>query len=97
MEIAPEARVDDGQLDVVCFLGYGPLEFLKELVRVSIGVGSGTRSATYRAAHIKVRSHHPLPVRADSTDVGTTPVELRAQHGSLRVLAPAAPPAQGPS
>jgi YegS/Rv2252/BmrU family lipid kinase len=87
MEIAPDARIDDGQLDVVCFLGDGPIEFLKELVRAALGVGAGTRTARYRAARVRVWSHHPLPVRADSTDVGTTPLRLELRHGILRVVA----------
>jgi diacylglycerol kinase family enzyme len=91
LEVAPESRIDDGQLDVICFLGYGPLEFVKELARVSIGIGSGTRTATYRAREVKVRSHHPLPVRADSSDFGSTPVSLTAHGRVLSVVAPAGP------
>jgi YegS/Rv2252/BmrU family lipid kinase len=88
LEVAPDARIDDGELDVVCFLGFGPIEFAKELARVSLGIGSGTRSATYRARRVTVRSHHPLPVRADSSDLGTTPAELQARTEGLRVVAP---------
>ncbi len=88
MEVAPDARIDDGQLDVVCFLGFGPLEVLKELVRVTLGIGSGAETATYRAARVRIRTHHPLPVRADSNDIGMTPVALMTRPGSLRVIAP---------
>ena len=89
MEVAPDARIDDGQLDVICFLGFGPLEVLKELVRVTLGVGSGTTTANYRAARIRIRSHHPLPVRADSSDVGTTAAQVEVMPRTLRVCAPA--------
>jgi diacylglycerol kinase (ATP) len=88
LEVAPDARIDDGQLDLVCFLGYGPLEFVKELVKVSTGLGSGTRTARYRGRRITVRSHHPLLVRADSSDFGTTPVAIESKAKQLRVLAP---------
>jgi diacylglycerol kinase (ATP) len=88
MEVAPDARIDDGQLDVVCFLGFGPLEVIKELVRVTLGIGSGTTSATYRASRIQIRSHHPLQVRADSNDNGATPVELTTRRAVLRVVQP---------
>ena len=88
LEVAPESRIDDGQLDVLCFLGYGPLEFMKELLRVSVGIGSGTRTAKYRARRVKVRSHHPLPVRADSTDRGNTPVALEAHGRALLTISP---------
>jgi diacylglycerol kinase (ATP) len=85
LEVAPDARIDDGQLDVICFLGYGPVEFLKELVRVSTGVGSGTASTTYRARLVRVQSHHPLPVRADSSDVGMTPIVVSTRAHALQV------------
>jgi YegS/Rv2252/BmrU family lipid kinase len=88
MEVAPDAHIDDGRLDIVCFLGFGPLEVLKELVRVTFGVGSGATTASYRAARIGIRSHHPLPVRADSNDIGTTPVEIGTRPGALRVVRP---------
>jgi diacylglycerol kinase (ATP) len=89
LEIAPDAHIDDGLLDVVCFLGFGPLEFLKELLKVSTGAGSGARTARYRAARVAIRSHHPLPVRADSSDLGSTPVAMKAEGRALRVVAPA--------
>ena len=89
MEVAPDARVDDGQLDVICFLGYGPVEFLKQLLKVTTGAGSGTKTATYRARRVAIRSHHPLPVRADSSDVGTTPTQFDVRPETLRVVAPA--------
>ena len=85
---APDARIDDGLLDVVCFLGYGPLEVLKEFARLILRIGSGTSSATYRAARVLVRTHHPLPVRADSNDIGTTPIELTTRSGALKVIGP---------
>jgi diacylglycerol kinase (ATP) len=84
----PEARLDDGELDVECYLGYGPVEFVRQLAKVVLGVGSGTRTVSYRARRVLVRSHHPLPVRADSMDLGTTPVEVTARRGALRVVVP---------
>ncbi len=88
LEAAPDAQIDDGQLDVVCFLGYGPLEVLKEFVRLTLGIGSGTTTATYRAARVRIRSHHPLPVRADSQELGATPVDLTTRPRALRVIGP---------
>jgi YegS/Rv2252/BmrU family lipid kinase len=89
LEAAPGARVDDGLLDVVCYLGYGPFQVIKELARALTGIGSGTSTVTYRARRVRIRSHHPLPIRADSEDVGTTPIVLDARRVSLRVIAPA--------
>jgi diacylglycerol kinase (ATP) len=88
MKAAPEASIDDGLLDVVCFLGYGPLDFIKQLARIVLGLTSGPRTRTYRTRRAIVRSHHPLPVRADSQDAGTTPVEIGVRGRALDVLGP---------
>lgn len=86
LEAAPGARIDDGYLDVTCYLGFGPIEMLKQLVKVALGLGSGTASVTYRARRVGARSHHPLPVRADSIDVGTTPIVVTVRVGTLLAL-----------
>lgn len=86
LEAAPGARIDDGLLDVTCYLGLGPWEMLKQLVKVALGLGSGTTAVTYRARTVGVRSHHPLPVRADSIDVGTTPTAITVSAGTLLAL-----------
>jgi diacylglycerol kinase family enzyme len=86
LEVAPDARIDDGMLDVTCYLGFGPLEVLKQLAKVVLGLGSGTRSVSYRARRVGVRSHHPLPIRADSIDVGTTPTAITINAGMVMAL-----------
>lgn len=88
LEAAPDARLDDGLLDVVCYLGYGPLEVLRQLARIVLGLGAGPTTATYRARRVRVRTHHPLPVRADSDDRRTTPAEITVGRGALRVAVP---------
>jgi diacylglycerol kinase (ATP) len=87
LKAAPDARIDDGLLDVVCFLGFGPLDVVKQLARTALGLDAGPRTRTYRARRIRLRSHHPLPVRADSADRATTPMEVAVRPGLLRVVA----------
>lgn len=87
LEAAADARIDDGQLDVICYLGMGPLEVLRELAKAVLGLGSGSRAITYRARRVGVRSHHPLRVRADSNDVGTTPFSASSKSAALQILA----------
>jgi diacylglycerol kinase family enzyme len=49
---------------------------------------------TFRSAVVRIDSASPLPARADSRDLGTTPVELKVRPLALRVVVAAAP---GPS
>ena len=44
--------------------------------------------STYRSAVVRIRGARPLPARADSYDLGTTPVTFRTRPGALRVVAP---------
>lgn len=86
LEVAPDARLDDGLLDVICYLGFGPLEVLRELAKVALGLGRGSRTVTYRARRVAIRSHHPLPVRADSNHIGTTPTIAATRPRSILVI-----------
>ena len=71
-----EARLDDGRFDVLLYEGFGPLRIAADIARVLLGRANDPRFRRYRAATVRISSHRPLPVRLDSQDVGTTPVEL---------------------
>ncbi|HXG26922.1 MAG TPA: hypothetical protein VNL94_08765 [Candidatus Binatia bacterium] len=95
LKAAPDARIDDGLLDVVCYLGLGPLEVVRELASALAGVGSGTRTATYRAARVRVRTttrspFAPIPrisarrrssSRRDGAPFGCSPLAADARLG----------------
>jgi diacylglycerol kinase (ATP) len=91
LELAPEASMDDGKLDVLVFEGFGGLELAVHLARAIRGRPSDPRIRHFRARRVSVTSHRPLPVRLDSRNVGTTPVQLLAHRAALRVIAPATP------
>jgi diacylglycerol kinase (ATP) len=88
VELAPDARIDDGAFDVFLYHGFGALGFGAHLARVLLGRPHDERIHRYRAATVRVNSRRPLPIRLDSQDLGTTPVELVTRPGALRVLAP---------
>ena len=95
MELAPEARLDDGRFDVLLFEGFGPVQLLVHLVRVLLGRTDDPRIRRYRAATVRMSAHRPLPIRLDSQDIGTTPVEIVTRRGALRVIAPRRPAPSG--
>jgi YegS/Rv2252/BmrU family lipid kinase len=88
MALAPEARPDDGKFDVLVFRGYGGMRLLAHLVRVLLGGHRDPRVSHYRAARVRIASHRPLPVRLDSQDLGSTPIELVTRPRALNVVAP---------
>jgi YegS/Rv2252/BmrU family lipid kinase len=89
MTVAPDARLDDGAFDVTIFRHFSKLELLRHLASISFGRRSYTpHTQTHRGAHVLIESRRPLPVRADSVDLGSTPLECRVRRACLRVVAP---------
>jgi diacylglycerol kinase (ATP) len=99
MTVAPEARLDDGRFDVVVFRHYSKLELLRHLGAIAFGRRQyAPHVRTVRSARVRVESARPLPCRADSHDLGTTPLECGVRRASLRVLvAPGSASAQSSS
>lgn len=90
MTVAPGARLDDGQFDVRVFRGFSKVELLRHLAAIAFGRRRyAPQVSTHRSARVAVRSSRPLPARADSDDLGQTPVSFRTRPRALRVIAPA--------
>ena len=96
MQIAPQAQLDDGLLDVVLIEGVGRLRFLANLPRVFRGTHVQLREVrVLRAREVAISSDRPFALYADGDPIGTLPVRIRAVHHALRVLVPAEGGAQG--
>ena len=90
MTVAPDAQIDDGRFDVRVFRGFSKPELLRHLASIAFGRRRyAPHVSTFRASTVRVTSVHPLPTRADSHDLGTTPLEVCLQPGVLRVVSPA--------
>jgi YegS/Rv2252/BmrU family lipid kinase len=90
MTVAPEARLDDGRFDVHVFRRFSKLELLRHLASIAFGRRRyAPQVSSYRSASVRITSVRPLPARADSFDLGSTPVVFRTLAGALRVVAPA--------
>ena len=94
MTVAPEAALDDGLFDVRVFRGFSKWELIRHLAAIAFGrYHYAPHVSTYRSAWVRIASRHPLPARADGTDLGVTPVEFAVRPRALRVVAPdPAPP-----
>jgi diacylglycerol kinase (ATP) len=89
MTVAPGARLDDGKFDVRVFRRFSKWQLLRHLAAIAFGRRLyAPEVKTYRSTRARIESAHPLPCRADSVDLGTTPVEFVTLPKALRVVVP---------
>ncbi|HET7030555.1 MAG TPA: diacylglycerol kinase family protein [Candidatus Limnocylindrales bacterium] len=96
MTVAPNARLDDGRFDVRVFRRFSKLRLLRHLASIAFGRERYAPEVdTYRSAFVRIESARPLPARADSRDLGATPIEFATRPAALRVVVPEAPSTAG--
>jgi len=89
MRIAPQARWDDGLLDVCIVRECGALEFLRAFPLVFSGKHLNHPKVQYlRAKAVHVASDPPVPVLMDGEVTGFTPARFGIAPGVLLFLAP---------
>ena len=87
MKIAPQAKMDDGLLDVCIVRAVNRLKLLSVFTTVYAGRHLGIREVNYfQAERARVDTEHPLDVYADGEYVCRTPVEIFIQRAALRVV-----------
>jgi YegS/Rv2252/BmrU family lipid kinase len=93
LRITPEARLDDGLLDVAIFNGVGPTYTLGHFLRILGGRHLQDPSVRYlRARRVMVDCAKPWPVQIDGDPIGTTPMTFQVVPRALRVLIPSTAP-----
>lgn len=89
LRVAPDARPDDGLLDVVALPWEGRARILPMIARLRRGTHlRRTGARTWTAERVGVATRGQSPVVADTTNLGTGPVTLEVMPGALRVVAP---------
>lgn len=87
--IAPEARMDDGILDLTVFEGHGVPSTIRHLAGLTLG--QYARDPTvhfYRGRSFVIETRKPLPIHVDAEPIGTTPVQISVAPRSLNVILP---------
>jgi diacylglycerol kinase family enzyme len=89
MKIAPQARMDDGLLDVCLVAGVNPFKLFYLFPTVYVGRHLNIREVEYfQTARVRVETEHPLDVYADGEYVCQTPVEVMARPKALKIITP---------
>jgi diacylglycerol kinase (ATP) len=87
MNIAPHARLDDGQLDVCIIDQISRTKLLRLFPTVYFGKHLGIPEVEYfQAERLRLETDRPLDVYADGEYVCQTPIELGIAHAVLRVF-----------
>ena len=90
MYVAPDAKLDDGELDVV-MTGRSPRRrFVLDLPKVFKGTHVDSPAVhILRAREIRVSADRPFTMYADGDPIGDLPVTVRVRAAALNVLSPA--------
>ncbi|MDQ2630499.1 MAG: diacylglycerol kinase family lipid kinase [Actinomycetota bacterium] len=89
MYIAPEAKLDDGEFDVVSIGEGGKLRFLLGLRDVLKGEHLGKEEvSTFRTPRLRIEASRPFPVYADGDHLTDLPVSLRVLPRCLTIFVP---------
>jgi len=90
--VAPDARLDDGRFDISVFRHFSKLDLIRHFGSIAFGRRAySPHVRTYRSRRVRIDGSRPLPARADSEDLGSTPVEFVTQHQVLSVIVPREP------
>jgi len=92
MFVAPNASLDDGELDVVCTGRTSKLRFLRGLPKVFDGSHIDEPSVqVHRTREVRISADRPFTLYADGDPIAELPAVVRAVPGALRVLVPVTP------
>ena len=87
--IAPDAKLDDGLLDLAVFEGYGVLSTVRHFAGLTLRRHALDPSFyLYRGRSMTIKTRKPLPVHVDAEPIGTTPVRIEVAPRCLNVVLP---------
>jgi len=89
LRLAPEARLDDGRLDLVLLENLSTLEIAGILPRLALsGEIRTARIQRHRVTRVRIETERPCAFHADGEIVGMTPVEIAVVPQVMRVWRP---------
>src|ERR1700741_4596622 len=90
MMLSPQAKIDDGKLDVVSASGLTRAQVTRELARIHKGGHvANPKVRIVQGKRVRIETFKPedaMPIEADGNVRGFTPVEFRVMPGALRFV-----------
>ena len=87
--MAPEAKMDDGLLDVAIMAGHRWPSTIKHVLGLTFKKHiQDPDFHLYRTTHLSLSAKDALPVHVDAETIGTTPVEIDIAPQALTVIVP---------
>ncbi len=87
--MAPEAKMDDGLLDVAIMTGHRWPSTIKHAVGLTFKKHiEDPAFHIHRTAKLTISARDPLPVHVDAETIGTTPIEVEIVPNALTVIIP---------
>jgi diacylglycerol kinase (ATP) len=92
-KMTPEARLDDGLLDIRIFKGLGPMWVFRHMAGVFTNRHLRDPAVLhYQGRQVAIYTAEPFPLQLDGESVGMTPTLIEVVPRALRVLVPLAVP-----
>jgi diacylglycerol kinase (ATP) len=89
LRFAPEARIDDGSLDIVLIEDLGTLGALALIPRLILsGELRTSRMKRWRSQRVRLTTRKPSVFHGDGEILGSTPVEIEVVPRAIQILAP---------
>jgi len=87
MKIAPQAKIDDGLLDVCLVGGIDPFRLFCLIPTVYTGRHLSIKEVEYfKTSRVRIATEYPLDVYADGEFVCRTPVDVGVERAALKVI-----------
>lgn len=88
-KMAPEALLDDGLLDIICFQGSRPARMIAHLGEILVNQHvRDPQVDIFQARRVEVATARPLPVHVDGDYIGETPVVIDVLPAALKLVVP---------
>jgi diacylglycerol kinase (ATP) len=84
--VTSDNRFDDGVLDVLVFTEFSKLELVGNVLQAAGEEAGDHRIRRYRAHKLIIRTDPTMPVQADGTSLGNTPVEISVRRKAITIL-----------
>jgi YegS/Rv2252/BmrU family lipid kinase len=89
MYLVPDAKLDDGRLDILLSARFSKLRCLRDMPKLFNGTHVNNPALTFlQGEEIEISADRPFAVYADGDAIADLPVKVRVAKGVLRVVVP---------